>query len=144
TVFGLRQNAADRSNVAVYNTSNNPVTVKVTAYNGDGSGASTVIAAGDTLAPWGWFQYTRILEGAGYANGWVTVERTSATGQFRIYGVINDNVTNDGSFVEPAGNPDAPAYSNVPVLVENGAFVSDLVFANADTTTALFNVTYVE
>src|SRR5262249_24745946 len=46
TIFGLRSTADDRSNVAVYNTSANPVTVKVTVISGQGDGKSAVIAAG--------------------------------------------------------------------------------------------------
>lgn len=144
TVFGLRSNATDRSNLAVYNTSNEAVTFSVTAFSGDGSGASAVIAAGDTLPAWGWRQYTRILEGPGYAQGWVRVTRTSTTGSFGVYGVVNDNGTNDGSLVGPGGSPETPAYTNVPVLVETGAFVSELVLANADAAGAVFHLTYRE
>ena len=144
TVYGLRSNATDRSNFAVYNTSDEDVTFSVTAYSGDGSGASSVIAAADTLPAWGWKQYNRILEGPAYAQGWVSVTRTSTTGSFGVYGVVNDNKTNDGSLLGPGGNPQMPAYTNVPVLVETGAFVSELVLANPGASAATFRLTYRE
>ena len=144
TVYGLRSNTVDRSNVAVYNTSNQPVTFKVTATSGAGGGASAVIAASDTLPPWGWKQYNAVLDGPGFAQGWVTVERVSTAGSFGIYGVINDNKTNDGSVVDPAANPAVPSYVNLPVLVETGSFVSELVLANSDAASATFHVEYTE
>jgi hypothetical protein len=144
TVYGLRSNATDRSNFAVYNTSSEDVTFSVAAFSGDGSGASSVIAAADTLPAWGWKQYNRILEGPGYAQGWVSVTRTSTTGAFGIYGVVNDNVTNDGSLLGPGASPQMPAYTNVPVLVETGAFVSELVLADAGAAAVTFHLTYRE
>jgi hypothetical protein len=72
------------------------------------------------------------------------VERVSMTGSFGIYGVINDNITNDGSLVQPGSSPDAPAYTNVPVLVETGSFGSELVLANSDTAAAVFHLEYTE
>ena len=144
TVYGLRSNAADRSSLAVFNTSNEATTVKVTAWSGAGDGASAVIAASDELPAWGWKQYNRILDGPGIAQGWVTVERVSTTGSFSIYGVINDNVTNDGSLIQPGSNPSAPSYVNVPVLVEAGGFGSELVLANSDSVAAVFRLEYTE
>ena len=144
SLYGLRSNAQDRSNVAVFNTSALPVTLKVTASNGDGTGASTVIDASTTLPPFGWKQYTRILEGPGYSTGWVTVERVSASGTFGTYGVINDNGTSDGSYVLPVGGAGLGTYLNVPVLVETSSFVSELVLTNAGAVAATFALTYAE
>jgi hypothetical protein len=144
TVFGLRSNAADRSNVAVFNTSNADVTFKVTAYSGTGNGASAVVAAADTLPAWGWHQYNRILDGPGFAQGWVTVERTSTTGSFGIYGVVNDNTTNDASLIQPARGSAFLIYTNIPVLVETASFGSELILANSDTVPAVFHLEYAE
>ncbi|MEO6323070.1 MAG: hypothetical protein ABIT01_14325 [Thermoanaerobaculia bacterium] len=145
TLFGLRSNSSDRTNVAVYNTSAQAVTLKITAFNGDGSGASSVIEAAAVLPAYGWKQFNRILEGPVYATGWVVVERTSSSGSFGAYAVINDNGTSDGSFVLPArGSTILGAYLNVPVIVETGSFVSELVLTNASAAAATFNVSYRE
>ncbi|MBK9063739.1 MAG: hypothetical protein IPL89_11175 [Acidobacteria bacterium] len=143
-VYALRESATDRSNVAVYNTSSQPVTVEVKAVSGDGSGASAIVAAADVLPAWGWKQYNRVLNTAGMTNGWVEVKRTSAAGSFSAYGVINDNGTNDGSFVTPNAVEPRPLFMNVPVLVETGAFLSELVLTNGSTKPGDFVLTYVE
>jgi hypothetical protein len=143
-VFGLRENASDRSNVAVYNSGDVPVTVRVTVSSGDGSGASTVLDGGLVLPPWGWTQFNRVLSGPGYASGWVTVERASVAGAFGAYGVINDQTTNDGSFI-PASRTEIPsAFLDVPVLVETPAFRSELVLTNASASPATFTLTFTE
>ncbi len=144
TVYGLRSSSTDRSNLAVYNTTADPVTFGVTAFSGDGTGASAVVTAGETLPGWGWRQYNRILDGVGLTNGWVTVTRTSTTGAFGTYGVVNDNVTNDGSFIVSAPADARPLFLNVPVLVETGAFVSELVLTNAAPQPADFVMSYDE
>src|ERR1019366_8264472 len=69
TVYGLRSNSTDRSNLAVFSMSSDPVTVGVTAFSGDGDGKTFVIASGDVLPPWGWKQYNGILATARMDNG---------------------------------------------------------------------------
>jgi hypothetical protein len=144
TVYGLRSNSTDRSNLAVYNTSSDPVTYSVMLFSGDGSGNSSPIAAQDALPPWGWKQYNRVLDGPGYANGWAVVARTSTTGTLGSYGVVNDNATNDGSFVEEAPEGAHLPYLNVPVLVETSAFLSELILTNASASPGTFTLTYTE
>ncbi|MEO8585266.1 MAG: sialidase family protein [Acidobacteriota bacterium] len=144
TVYGLRTTAADRTNLAVYNASPDPLTFRVEVFDGSGTGAHTIVAAADTLPPWGWIQYNRVLGATGFTNGWATVTRTSAAGAFGVYAVINDNVTNDGSFIVAAPSEPRPLYLNVPVLVETSSFVSELVLANASAKPATFQIRYRE
>ena len=144
SVFGLRTNAADRSNVAVFSTSEEDVTLRVTAFDGE-SGASAVVDAARTLPPYGWHQYDEVLRTAGFASGWVVVERlVGGTGSFSAYGVVNDNGTSDGSFVPPARFAAPGSALVLPVLVEAGAFLSELVLANGGSEDATFSLTYVE
>ena len=102
------------------------------------------MSAATTLPAWGWTQFNRILDGAGFTNGWVTVTRTSATGAFGTYGVINDNATNDGSFVVSAPGDARPLFLNVPILVETGSFLSELVLTNSSPNSADFQILYHE
>ncbi|MHB8797167.1 MAG: hypothetical protein ACYDBY_01770 [Thermoanaerobaculia bacterium] len=143
TVFGLRTNAADRSNVAVFSTSEEGVTLRVTAFDGE-SGAGAVVDAARTLPPYGWHQYDEVLRTAGFSTGWVVVERVGGTGSFSAYGVVNDNGTGDGSFVPPARFAATGSALVLPVLVEAGAFLSELVLANGGSEDATFSLTYVE
>ncbi len=144
TVYGLRSRSADRSNLAVFSTSDEDVTLKVTAFDGE-SGASAVVEEARTLPPFGWYQYNEVLQGAGFSNGWVVVERTSANGTFSTYGVVNDNRTGDGSYVTPVVPGGAAGSAlTLPVLVEAGAFLSELVVANRGAATAHLTLSYVE
>ena len=146
TIFGLRSTPSDRTNVAVFNTSSDPVTLRITVFSGTGDGVSVVFRAAETLPPYGWLQYgsREILEGTGIAKGWVTVERTSTTGAFSAYAVINDNLTNDGSFMTPTAATSAATGLTVPVLVETPAFRSELTLANRSGVTATLTLAYVE
>jgi hypothetical protein len=144
TVYGLRSNPTDRSNLAIFNTFAEPVTLKVTAYSGDGDGKTVVVDSGHVLPGYGWYQYSGILANAGIANGYVTVERVSASGAFSAYGVVNDNGTNDGSYILPTTRNTGLDYLNVPVLVETSSFLSELVLANSGPTAATFTLAYSE
>ncbi|MHB8799450.1 MAG: hypothetical protein ACYDBY_13400 [Thermoanaerobaculia bacterium] len=144
TVYGLRSGRIDRSNLAVFSTSSDPVTLRVTAFDGE-SGRSAVVDAALSLPAWGWHQFDRVLDTVGFATGWATVERTSAGGSFSTYGVVNDNATSDGSFIPPVV-PSAGETGTItlPVLVETGEFLSELVVANRGATTARLSLSYVE
>lgn len=144
-LFGIRSSDTDRANVAVFNTSAAPVSVRVTAFSGSGDGRSQVVAASDPIPAWGWKQYNRVLDAVGFTNGWVRIDRVSgAKTYFSAYAVINDNATNDGSFVLPARGSSLLAYANVPVIVETPAFSSEFVLANSGSSTATFHLTYQE
>jgi hypothetical protein len=144
TVYGLRSSRNDRSNLAVFSTGAEPVTLRITAFDGE-SGRNTVVYDSLTLPPWGWFQSDRFLDKAGYATGWATVERTSAGGSFSTYGVVNDTATNDGSFIPPVvPSPGETGTITLPVLVETGEFLSELVVANRGAASARLSISYVE
>jgi len=144
TVYGLRSNSADRSNLAIYNPTEAEVTVRVTAFSGDGSGDSFVKADSLPVPAFGWTQFNGALAGSGFASGWVTVERTSGAGGVGAYGVVNDNVTSDGSFIPHTEGGIAGSRLTVPVLVETSAFVSELVLANRGGSPATLTLRYVE
>ncbi len=52
-----------------------------------------------TLGPGEWFQFARPLAPFGATSGYAKVERISGASRFAAYGVLNDNVTSDGSYV---------------------------------------------
>jgi len=104
-VPGLTQDATVRSNLAVLHAgggSGGPIGLSVVlrdAATGAPAGAPLAI----TLNPGDWFQWTRVLEKAGAAPGttkaYAVVTRTSGDDTFFAYGVLNDAVTSDGSFL---------------------------------------------
>ena len=135
-VFGLRQTAADRSNVAVLNAggpSDGPVTLRLTVYPGDPALGPPRTLPDVTLSPGGFSQASGLLAPLGLASGFVRVERIAGSAPFFAYGVVNDNANSDGSFVPPvpedAGSA-APGLT-LPVAVETTRFESEVVLANA-------------
>ncbi len=146
TLYGLRSTSTDRTNVAVFNTSAQEVTLRVTVTSGSGDGKSVVFKAAETLPAYGWLQYgsAQILDVNGIAKGWVTIERTSTTGSFSAYAVINDFATNDGSFVLPVGDAVTGSTLTVPVLSETPQFRSELILANRSASAATLTLDYVE
>ncbi len=142
-LFGLRENAADRTNLALVNMNAAvPITLKVTLYAGTADGRSTVLPY-VVLDPGQWTQIGRVLAGPGYAAGWATVELVGGPGPYYAYAVFNDNVTSDGSFV-PAVPLGQSTVQTLPVLVETGTFQSELVLASPYAEPIALTMTYVE
>ena len=134
-ICGLRQNSADRSNLALQNAggaSEGNITLQVTVYNGQ-TGASTVLPV-EVLSPGEFRQLSGILalQGLQIQNGYARVERVSGTAPFYTYGVINDQVNSDGSFVPPILESSLVGKTGLtlPVIVESGTFVSEVVVTN--------------
>ena len=79
---GLRQNGQDRSNVSLQHMGtpeDGPITLRVTVFSGDpeSAGRNKVLPGLLTLSPGGFHQYNGVLNEAGFANGYVKVERVS-------------------------------------------------------------------
>ena len=133
---GLRKSRQDRSNVAVQNTgdsSEGDLTLRVTVYSGDSAAPGRSVVLPDlSLPPGGFHQYNGILNRAGFANGYVKVERVSGTAAYYAYGVINDNFNSDGSFVFPLTGSSLVGTSGqtLPVIIETGSFQSELTVTN--------------
>ncbi|MFN8005579.1 MAG: RHS repeat domain-containing protein [Terriglobia bacterium] len=136
-VAGLRQNATDRSNVAVQNMGaegDGDITLRVTVFSGDPNAAASQVLPDVVLPPGGFSQFSEILNsnGLSYSNGFVRVERMSGSAPYFAYGVINDQNNSDGSFVPPAVDSLLTGKSGmtIPVIVETGLYSSELVIAN--------------
>lgn len=146
---GLRQNALDRSNVALQNrggSSAGDVTLRLTVLSGDVAAPSATTLPDVTLSPGGWMQFDGILAryGLALANGYVRVERVGGSAPYNAYAVINDQVNSDGSFV-PAVPVAAvpPARLALPVLVETPAFTTEIVATNWAASPKTLDLTYV-
>ena len=132
---GLRQNQQDRSNVAFQNmgtAEEGPITLRTTIFSGDPASPGSHVLEDVTLAPGGFYQYSGLLEMAGFTNGYVKVERVSGTAPFYAYGVINDQANSDGSFVFPvtASSLMGITGQTLPVIIETGVFTSELMVTN--------------
>ena len=88
-IYGLQQDADNRSNLALVNTGeidDSSSTFELTIY--DGSGAARPRIKSMTLGPRRWTQANGILGDTG--QGYVQVRKTSGNNPFFAYGVIND------------------------------------------------------
>ena len=142
-VHGLRASSSERSNLAVFNPGTSQVTVRIVAASGAGDGREVIAAEGVTLEAGEWRQIDGILAKAGIEQGWAVVERTGG-GVFGTYGVVNDEGTNDGSFLEAAADTAASPLVTVPALVETPAFRTELVLANRGSKEAVVTLDYRE
>lgn len=145
-IVGLRQDGADRSNLALANAgTSGTIALKVYIVKGDGTEA-VYIAPDIELGPGQWTQISRILEvpTPDYADGWILIERTSGTEPYTAYAVFNDNATNDGSYVPAVPTATVDAFGTVPVLVETSTFRSELVVSNLSEETGYAFLEYVE
>ena len=126
---GLTQTAADRSAVAVQNAGGpgaGDVTLRVTCFAGGGAPAATL----DVTLPPGGFAQPALPSAVGAARSlWARVERVAGSAPWYAYGVVNDNGTNDGSFVPPVSER-APERLVLPVAVEAAGFTTELVVTN--------------
>lgn len=101
-VPGLREDSGFRSNVAVANPEPDggpEVALTVTFHQAsDGSAIGTLPPV--TLPPGRRFQWNRPLSQIGYGgDAWAEVRRVGGSGRFVAYGVVNDNVTSDGTLL---------------------------------------------
>lgn len=101
-VPGLREDVGFRSNVAVANPEPDggpDVTLEVTLHQAsDGAIIGTLPSV--TLPPGRRFQWDRPLSQIGYGgDAWAEVRLVGDSGRFVAYGVVNDNVTSDGTLL---------------------------------------------
>jgi len=145
-LYGLRSTPDDRTNLALVNAgSSGPMTLRVTLFSGAaGDGRSYVLTPDTTLGPGQWVQIGKVLDLAGFTNGYARVERLSGTGPYVAYAVFNDNTTNDGSYVTAEAAAMPSEMRLLPVLIESASFQSELVLTNPLPVPQTAALTYVE
>ena len=128
TVFGLQQNAAQRSNLALVNAGPDPVILRVVLQGPNGEALSS--PADQTLASFGWTQLDQPLLGQA-TSGRAVITRVSGASPFSAYGVLNDAVTSDGSFVPPQVPGDATGADRlIPIVLTTAGYQSELTLTN--------------
>jgi len=136
TIWGLRQDAADRSNVTVVHQGepgSGPLTLRLTVLSADPAAPAARSLPDVTLQPGELAQISGVLAREGLTRGAVRVEPAAPrpdAPSFTAYGVINDQTTSDGSFVPPWPDGLSPASLTLPVVVESAEYTSDVVLAN--------------
>src|SRR5262249_18383252 len=112
---------------------------------GDGSQTTPITSIDLVLAPGTFAQPTIPDLGKFNENFYATVERVSGTAPLYAYGVINDNGTNDGSFVLPVSSASqigVPAGITIPVVVDTGIYSTEVVLTNTSATPRALHLVY--
>ncbi len=119
-VYGLQQNAGNRSNVAVANLGDagDSIIYRIDVYDGD-TGQLAGSISPPTLAPGGWAQVGAILRSFNVSNGYAHLVKLSGNSHFLAYGVVNDGGapgegTSDGSYVAGQVVPAPVALTWIP------------------------------
>lgn len=136
-LFGLREDAVFRSNLALVNAADpaggTSVILQITLTSGDpGDGRRSALAP-VSLQAGQWMQLNQVLQLAGMTNGWAVVERVGGVDPYYAYAVVNDNVTDDGAFVAPVPVGRTTDGLTLPVAVHTSVFTTELVLTNAGT-----------
>ncbi|MGE5345257.1 MAG: PKD domain-containing protein, partial [Acidithiobacillales bacterium] len=140
TVFGLQQNDSQRSNLALQNVGASPITLHSDIFGPSGESLGGFDTA---LPPYGWYQKNQPLAGTGAASGRARITRVAGTSLFAAYGVLNDAVTSDGSFMTPLVSGDASAGERlVPIVITAGGYSSELTLANLTRAPLPLTLTY--
>jgi hypothetical protein len=147
---GLRQNGNDRSHVAIQNAgtaADGNVTLRLTIYSGDAVMPSLATLPDQVLTPGEFRQINDILvsNGLGLDNGYVRVQPVAGTAPYYAYGVINDQVNSDGSFVPPIQENLLYGRSGLtlPAVVEIGSYSTELIVTNWSPTEKILNCQWV-
>ena len=142
-VAGLRSNATDRSNLAIVNLSDQPVSFEVNIQSLVGSYVVFPVRGSTlNLPPWGWMQIdsAELLDANGIRDGYAYVSGPDGS-RLYLYGVINDRVTNDGSFLAPIDGCGATAAFPA---VETFGFTTELTLIQQGYQGTTFQLNYVE
>jgi hypothetical protein len=99
-VPALRRDSTVRANLAAVNAGGSPITLSV-RLRSPLDGAPIGNALEKVLQPGEWTQWSNVFQQAGVEDGeaWAVVTRTSGDAPFYAYGVLNDEITSDGSVV---------------------------------------------
>jgi hypothetical protein len=129
---GLKQNALDRTNVAVQNggaSGDGDITLHVTFVPSLGTPSADQVV---TLSPGGFRQFTLTDLNPSAADGFVRVTESAGSAPFYAYAVVNDQVNSDGSFIAPvkSGTGVGIAVILMPTVVETSVYTTEVVLTN--------------
>lgn len=136
---GLRQDATDRSNLALQNAGDSgsgDITLRVRVFSGNVDLPVAADLPDIVIAPGGFYQINEVLRSNGLSltSGYVRVERVSGLAPYYAYAVINNQLSSDGSFVAPVPEDSQTSPYRLRVPLEPGFWpnssISEWVLTN--------------
>ena len=156
-IYGLRENASFRSNLAVVHApgtssgaTSGPVSLEIQLYDGDSGGLAGAPLT-KTLQPGEFFQfnsvlrYTPVLNLLGVANGYARVRLTSGADRTIAYGVVVDGGSSGGGTSDGSTLVSNATGGLLPVLIDLPGpphFTSDLTLTNPTSAPVTVTLTY--
>jgi len=156
-IYGLRENASFRSNLAIVHapgaasgTTSGPVSLEIQLYDGD-SGGQAGAPLTQTLQPGAFFQfnsilrYTPVLTDLRVTNGYARVRRTSGADRFIVYGVVNDGGSAGGGTSDGSVLASNATEGLIPILLDVPGpphFTTDLTLTNPTSRPVTVTLTY--
>ncbi len=136
-LLGLRQSTGDRSNVALQHAgveADGPIRIRATWYSAAGVPGSAPVER--TLSPGGWTQFDLATLEPAATQGYVKVDLVEGRAPWYAYGVVNDALTSDGSFIAPIPDSTLKAQESLvlPVAVEAGPYATEIILDNVSET----------
>ncbi len=136
---GLRETAAERTNVALVNGgATGRITLRVTFRHAGGAFAREA-----ALGPGQWVQWNAPLAQEGVERADAVVERIAGDEPFAAYATLVDAVTNDGSFL-PARDAPTAGQLWVPAVVEANGFETEVVLHNTEASDATASLVFTD
>lgn len=150
-VYGLKENASFRSNLAVVHapgggaslSGGSPITVEVQIFDG-ATGVASGAPVARTLQPGEFWQLNSVL--GSLASGYARVRRTAGSDRFITYGVVNDGGatsgggTSDGSLIVSGGSDGL-----VPIVLDlpgGTHYQTEVSLTNTATESRVVTLTY--
>lgn len=135
TIGWLKQDAEDRSNLGLVNAgdaSEGDIVLRVTLLSTDPAARGSAVLPDVTVPPGGFHQIDRVLEasGLGATSAVATVERVAGTAPFICWGVVNDAISSDGSFVPGKTAKERTRKDQLSSVVETAAYRTEVVLSN--------------
>ena len=139
-VSWLKEDAEDRTNLAVASAGPEPVALRVSVVSADPERPGRVVLPDVTLTPYGSHQWNRVLEvsGLGARSGWAHVERL-AGGPWTAWATVNSNGTGDGSVVEAAASLGGRL---LPAIIGTDRYRTDVVITNTAATSGIASLDF--
>lgn len=140
TVGGLRQDSANRTNLAVQNAglaSDGEIVLRVTLVSTDPLHPGQTVFPDVSLAPGGFLQWNEALAGAGLGrSGYARVERVSGTAPALAYAVRHDRASGDGTPLSavPGGARIGRRRAVLPAVVETPIYTTEMWAVNTSAT----------
>jgi FG-GAP-like repeat/FG-GAP repeat len=137
----LKEDASDRSNLALVNaggTGDGDILLRVTLTSTDPAVPGQIVLPDVALSVGAFRQFNHVLatSGLGAASAYASIARVAGSAPFLAWGVINDQVTSDGSVVLPKDG------NRLTTVVETPAYDTEVVITNLDSTDATVSLRY--